>query len=95
MDEFLPRNTRSTLINIQICDSYAEEVPRKSYRGELTIFYAESVNDLVGDSTALALSGASCYMLGPRASLPAMSALARNIEDALPLSVTQSSQHCL
>jgi hypothetical protein len=32
--------------------------------------------------------------LGAQASLPAMSALARNIEDALPFKMAQSTQHC-
>jgi hypothetical protein len=51
-----------------------------------------SVSDLVDFSLAFALAGARRHMLGAQASLPAMSALARNIEDAPPLKMTQLTQ---
>jgi hypothetical protein len=54
-----------------------------------------SVSDLVGSTLASTLDEARRHMLGPRASLPAMSALARNIEVAPPLKVTQSTQPTL
>jgi hypothetical protein len=44
---------------------------------------------------ALALNEARRPLLGPRTSLSAMSALARDIEDALSLSVTHSTQRSL
>jgi hypothetical protein len=54
-----------------------------------------SVSDLVGHSIACALNEASRVYLGAQASLPAMSALARNIEDALPLKISHPTQRNL
>jgi hypothetical protein len=55
----------------------------------------EGISKLFSYALPPAACGARYLLLGPRASLPAMSALARNIEDALALKILHPTQRTI